>query len=121
MWSTSPATSPSGQAGTRAASPARLAWAKRRRELFGFTPDPDYPTFPFHPAAKNAVLAFCDVSKDGVQRAGFIPCWIKPNGEPEPLGPSERGRAVADYVEQITQRAGLNARFQWDGDRVVIE
>lgn len=27
-----------------------LAWAKRRRALFGFVPDPDCPTYPFHPS-----------------------------------------------------------------------
>ena len=103
------------------ASPARLAWAKRRRELFGFAPDPDYPTFPFHPEAKNAMIAFCDVNKDGVARAGFIPCWINPNGDPEVLGNNERGQAVANYVEQITRQAGLNADFRWERDRVVIK
>ncbi len=103
------------------ASPARSAWAKRRRELFGFAPDPDYPTFPFHPEAKNAIIAFCDVSKSGVQRAGFIPCWINPKGDPEVVGNNERGQMVADYVEQITRKAELNAKFKWDGDRVVME
>ncbi len=103
------------------ASPARLAWAKRRRELFGFAPDPDYPTFPFHPEAKNAIIAFCEVNQDGVGRAGFIPCWINPKGDPEILGNNERGQAVAGYVEQITRQAGLNTNFKWQDDRVVIK
>jgi poly-gamma-glutamate synthesis protein (capsule biosynthesis protein) len=98
-------------------SPERLAWARRRRELFGFEPDPEYPTYPFHPEAKNAMLAVCEVAPDGV-RAGFIPCWIEPSGRPVPLGRDRRGEAVAGYVETITQKAGLNARFEWAGDRV---
>ncbi len=101
-------------------SPERLAWARRRRELFGFEPDPDYPTYPFHPEAKNAFIAFCDVGKQGLHSAGFIPCWVNPKGQPEVLGPDERGKAVAAYVEQITRKANLNAEFKWQGDRVTI-
>ena len=40
-------------------SPERVAWARRRRQLFGFEPDPAYPTYPFHPEARNAMLAVC--------------------------------------------------------------
>ena len=63
-------------------SPQRLAWARRRRELFGFEQDPDYPTYPFHPEAKNAMIAVCTVDRTGIQSAGFIPCWINQKGQP---------------------------------------
>ena len=103
------------------ASPARLAWAKRRKELFGFEPDPDYPTYPFHPEAKNAIVAACDVDRSGVVRAGFVPCWIQPSGAPEPLADDARGRGVARYIEDITARAGLKARFAWEDGIVRFE
>ena len=54
-------------------------------QLFGFEPDPAYPTYPFHPEAKNAFIAVCDVDAGGVRRAGFVPRWIQPSGAPEPL------------------------------------
>ncbi len=101
-------------------SPARLAWAERRKKLFGFEPDPGYPTYPFHPEAKNAIIASCDVGVDGVRRAGFYPCWIQPNGTPEVLANEERGRAVAAYMENITRESGLSAAFRWDGRRVLF-
>jgi poly-gamma-glutamate synthesis protein (capsule biosynthesis protein) len=101
-------------------SPERLAWAQRRRELFGFEPDPNYPTYPFHPEAKNAIIAVCDVTRDGVGSFGFIPCWINPGGQPEVLKRDNRGEAVAGYVEQITRKAELKASFEWKGDRVLI-
>jgi poly-gamma-glutamate synthesis protein (capsule biosynthesis protein) len=103
------------------ASPARLAWAKRRKELFGFEPDPDYPTYPFHPEAKNAIIAVCDVTGSGAVRAGFVPCWIQPSGAPEPLGDDARGRNVARYIEDITARAGLKARFTWEDGLVRVD
>jgi len=99
-------------------SPERLAWARRRRELFGFEPDPDYPTYPFHPEAKNAMIGVCRVGDAGIQ-AGFVPCWIEPSGRPIPLCHDARGEAVAGYVAAITERAGLNGRFGWEGDVVM--
>jgi poly-gamma-glutamate synthesis protein (capsule biosynthesis protein) len=106
-------------AGT-AGSPEREAWARRRQEVFGFTPDPDYPLYPFHPEAKNAMIAACLVGDDGVVEAGFLPCWIHPNAAPEVQKRAGRGAAVADYVAEITRKAGLAATFGWDGDRVVF-
>ena len=101
-------------------SPARLAWARRRRELFGFEPDPDYPTYPFHPEAKNAIIGFCEADAQGIVTAGFFPCFVNRHSQPEVLGNDLRGRAVADYVRDITIRAGLNAEFEWDADRVLF-
>ena len=100
--------------------PARLAWAKRRKEVFGFEPDPGYPTYPFHPEAKNAMVADCRIGTDGKVSPGFRPCWIMPSGAPEVLGPGERGQAVVDYIADISRRAGLKTEFAWDGDRVVF-
>jgi poly-gamma-glutamate synthesis protein (capsule biosynthesis protein) len=100
-------------------SPERRAWAERRRKLFGFEPDPEYLTYPFHPEAKNAIIAYCEVDRQGVRSAGFIPCFVNKHSQPEILRNEERGRAVAGYVEDITARAGLRgARFEWTGDRV---
>ena len=101
-------------------SPKRLAWAERRRKLFGFEPDPEYVTYPFHPEAKNAIIAFCEVDRQGIQAAGFIPCFVNKHSQPEVLGDDDRGRAVAGYVRDITARAGLNARFEWENGRVLF-
>lgn len=100
--------------------PARQAWARRRLEVFGFAPDPDYSAYPFHPEAKNAMIASCRIGPDGALSPGFLPCWIQPSGAPDPLGQSEKGRAVADYIADIGRRAGLKTEFAWDGDRVVF-
>lgn len=99
-------------------SPGRLEWARRRRELFGFEPDPGYPTYPFHPEARNAMIAICEIGAEGVRKAGFIPCRVNPKGQPEVCGDDARGRAVASYVEQITRKASLHADFEWDGGLV---
>ncbi len=102
------------------AHPARRAWAEKRRALFGFSPDPDYPTYPFHPEAKHALIADCRVDRSGRVNPGFLPCWIEPSGRPVVHGRDARGQAVFDYVAAISRRAGFSIALEWDGDRVVV-
>jgi poly-gamma-glutamate synthesis protein (capsule biosynthesis protein) len=103
------------------AHPTRRAWALRRRELFGFTPDPNYPNYPFHPESKHALIADCRIDASGRVSAGFLPCWILPTGQPEVVGRDARGQAVFDYVAKISRAVGLTTEFAWHGDRVVFE
>jgi poly-gamma-glutamate synthesis protein (capsule biosynthesis protein) len=107
---------------SRKATPEGRDWDKRRLNVswVPFEPDPEYPNYPFVPESKNTMLASCTVSKDGVQSAGFIPCWVHPDASPEPLKHDERGEAVADYVAQLNRNVGLPAELTWEGDRVVF-
>jgi poly-gamma-glutamate synthesis protein (capsule biosynthesis protein) len=86
--------------------PARAEWARRRRELFGFTPDPGYYLAPFHPQAVNAMLGCVRVRADGSLMTGFIPIHVDPPGRPRPCSDAE-SPAVVRYVEEITAAAGL--------------
>jgi poly-gamma-glutamate synthesis protein (capsule biosynthesis protein) len=97
---------------------ARKDWALRRRELFGFEPDPAMPTYPFHPESRNAVIGWVELG-DGALRAGFVPCWIDDDAHPRPLGPGDEGDAVAAYVEGISAAAGFTTALAWSGDKVV--
>lgn len=100
--------------------PARARWAEERRKRFGFTPDPLYVNYPFHPEAKHAIIADCRVDARGRVDAGYLPCWILPSGQPEPCARDARGQAVFDYVADISRRAGFATEFAWDGDRVLV-
>lgn len=102
-------------------SPARRDWAIRRKQLFGFEPDPDYlPLYPFHPESKNAMIADCRIGADGALSPGFLPCWIQSTGQPEVLGRDARGQGVFDYVARISREAGLKTEFAWEGERIVF-
>ena len=100
--------------------PVRARWAQERRSRFGFTPDPSYVNYPFHPESKHAVIADCRVDSQGQVDAGYLPCWILPTGQPEPCGRDARGQAVFDYVADISARAGFTSEFAWQGDRVLV-
>ncbi len=97
------------------------AWATRRKEMFGFEPDPGLPAYPFHPESRNTAIAVLDVDDDGSIRAGLIPCWIDDDARPVPLPHDAQGEAVATYIESITRRAGLDTTFTWDSDVVRVK
>jgi poly-gamma-glutamate synthesis protein (capsule biosynthesis protein) len=92
--------------------------AVRRQKYFPL--DPEYPTYPFHPDARKTIIAKCIVEDGQITRIGYLPCLVNKKGQPEILKHDERGQGVFDYMEKITREAGLNARFEWEGDEVVI-
>ncbi len=97
--------------------PARAAWARKRRELFGFEPDPTYYLAPFHPDAINAMLG--RVRKQGNEmRVGFVPVHVEAPGRPV-LANANQVKRIADYIEHITKDAGLPAiSTTFDGECV---
>jgi poly-gamma-glutamate synthesis protein (capsule biosynthesis protein) len=95
-------------------------WARRRIERFGFVPDPEYPTYPFHPESIYSIIAKCEIEDKKIVRTGFIPMIVGKTGIPEIVGNDERGARVLAYMEKITRGAGLNARFEWSGDEILI-
>ncbi len=87
------------------ASPERAAWARKRKELFGFEPDPAYVLAPFHPEAVNALLGRMRIESTGKVRVGFIPVHVDPPGRPR-VAP-EAAQRIADYIQTIGLEAGL--------------
>ena len=88
--------------------PARAAWAKRRRELFGFEPDPAYSLAPFHPEAVNAFLGRVHVDEAGGLRVGFRPVDVEAPGRPV-VADATAFERICRYVKTITIEAGLPA------------
>ncbi len=86
--------------------PARAAWAQRRKQLFGFEPDPAYSLAPFHPEAVNAFFARVHWQADGSVDCGIVPVTVDPPGRPRLADEVEAGR-ICDYLQRITRAAGL--------------
>jgi poly-gamma-glutamate capsule biosynthesis protein CapA/YwtB (metallophosphatase superfamily) len=86
--------------------PARAAWAQRRQQLFGFTPDPAYYLAPFHPQAVNAMLGRIRVDDDGRMRTGFLPVHVEAPGRPRIANATEAA-GIVRYIEKITADAAL--------------
>jgi len=96
------------------------SWAMKRIEFFGFTPDPDYPTYPFHPEAIYTMIAKTDIQSSRIVRNSFLPCLIEKSGVPVILQRDEQGQKVFDYMEAITRKARLNAKYEWSGNEIVV-
>lgn len=96
------------------------SWAMRRIELFGFRPDPEYPTYPFHPEAIYTMIAVAEIDNGRIVRTGYRPCIVNKAGKPVPVSRKDGGETVFAYVEGITRKAGLNARFAWASDEYVV-
>ncbi len=95
-------------------------WIKKRVERFGFVPDPEYPTYPFHPDSVYCIAAKLVIEDKKVVSYRYIPMKVEKNGVPYSHGCTKEGREVFDYVEKVTRGAELNARFRWEGDEVEI-
>lgn len=99
--------------------PARREWAERRKQLFGFEPDPEYTLAPFHPEAKRAMLGRLEVLADGTLRASIVPVWVEPPGRPV-LANGERAREICRYLAHITTAGGLDPISIDDAGHVML-
>lgn len=96
--------------------PARAAWARKRKELFGFEPDPRYVLAPFHPEAVHGAIGVVRLEATGSLRMGVIPVHVEPPGRPVCVSDARAEQVIA-YLDRIGAMAGLPAR-QWrrEGD-----
>jgi poly-gamma-glutamate capsule biosynthesis protein CapA/YwtB (metallophosphatase superfamily) len=101
-------------------SEERAEWARRRRQRFGFTPDPTMPSYPFHPDSRNTAVAVLHVSRDGAITAGLVPCWIDDDARPHPLPHDRAGERVLAYIESLSRDVGFDTVFDWVDGEVVI-
>nr|WP_315381198.1 CapA family protein [uncultured Sphingomonas sp.] len=101
--------------------PARTAWVERRKQLFGFEPDPAYTVAPFHPEAVNGMIGRLRVEGDGTLGAAFLPMWSAPPGRPE-VAVGARRQEVKSYIDGVAERSGLpQLRSEWQDEWVQIE
>ncbi|WP_338243438.1 CapA family protein [Aurantiacibacter hainanensis] len=95
--------------------PARREWAQRRKELFGFEPDPAYFLAPFHPDAVNGFIGRLTLRHGAAANAAIVPVHVEAPGRPV-LAEGARAEEIARYVEDITRKAGLpDIRVGQDG------
>ncbi len=94
------------------------SWEVRRKEIFGFEPDPEYPSYPFHPEAIYTIIAKCIVESGKLTRVGCIPCIVNKQGQPEIMKNDDQGKKVFNYLDKITRDAGLNVNYHWEDDEI---
>ncbi len=95
-------------------------WAKTRIERFGFVPDPEYPTYPFHSEARFCLIARCYLDRSGILSTGCVPMIVDKKGVPRVVKRVDGGEEVFNYLKMITEKAGLEAEFFWDKEEILI-
>jgi len=80
------------------------------------------PGYPFHPDSRRTMIATCRISGGRITEVSYVPCYIRPSGEPEPVYAGDfRFDDVADYVEQITGTVGFDTVLTRRDSDVLIE
>lgn len=95
-------------------------WVAKRVERFGFIPDPEYPTYPFHPDSIYTMAAKCTIEDGKIVETRCIPIIVGKDGVARVVSRENGGETVLNYLEGITEEAGLNARYEWVGDELLI-
>jgi poly-gamma-glutamate synthesis protein (capsule biosynthesis protein) len=91
------------------------------KKLYGFEPDPNYPTVPFHPDFKYTMIAKIIISGGKITRVSYLPCLINTNAEPVIYERNTKeAQETFNYVERISRDQNLNVCYSWEGDEVVI-
>lgn len=67
----------------------------------------------------NTLILKAYVEDGKITQYGFIPCVII-DGDPTPVKRGELGDVVVDYMKTITEKAGLNAKYEWVSDDEVV-
>ncbi|MBI2868141.1 MAG: CapA family protein [Chloroflexi bacterium] len=78
-------------------------------------------SFPFHPEARQTLIAKAVIRDGRIERVAFLPCMINREGQPEPCPQSDdRFQRIFSYVSQITRAAGFETKFEPHGDEVLV-
>ncbi len=82
---------------------------------------PGWEKYPYHPDARNTVIAKAYIADKKIEKVTYIPTYINPNAEPEVvLHKDPKAQGCFDYVRRISESEGLQATFSWDGDEVLL-
>ena len=66
------------------------------------------------------MIAKCIVENKKVKQIGYLPCLINAQKQPEILKNDKMGQQAFDFMEKITKEAGLNTRYEWQGNEILI-
>jgi poly-gamma-glutamate synthesis protein (capsule biosynthesis protein) len=88
---------------------------------YRLTVDPQWERFSFPIDSQKTVLVRCQFSAAGFERVALRPAWINPQAQAELLSPLDtRYAEVVDYLRYLTNYYSLNARFEVEGEEVIV-
>ena len=101
--------------------PAGKGARSHLKELYGIKLDPEYIEYDHHVDARKTILAKCIVSDKKIEKVSYLPIMVDKQAKPEILPHSDkRSTEVFDYMNWCCQDQGIDTKFTWEGDEVVI-
>jgi poly-gamma-glutamate synthesis protein (capsule biosynthesis protein) len=92
---------------------------ERFERRYGVKLDSQYPRLPYGADAKRSLIAKAVLSREGVERASFLPVLIDPRLRPEVLrGGDPRFDDAVAYMRWASE--GYGSRLEVEGDEVVV-
>jgi len=95
------------------------------RSPLGVSPGAPYFSQPFKPSidptSRWTIIAKCIIDGSKISRVGYIPCFVNEQKQTEVLKHDERGEQMFDFMDKITRGAGLNVRFEWKDDEILLK
>ena len=91
------------------------------KAFYGIKEDADYPDYTFQFDARKSIIAKCVISGKKIDCVSFLPLYINRHAQPEVISQQDtRFDEVVSYMKKVTENQGLNAKYQVDGDEVII-
>ncbi len=73
-----------------------------------------------NPAKNQTIIAKCIISDGLISQVSYLPCLINQQRQPEVLKNDERGQQIFESMDKLTKNLGLDTRYQWQGNEVLI-
>lgn len=100
------------------------AESKGFKEIQSLHPEwvPDFDSlYNFPPESRMTMIATMQLPKSGPLQAGFLPCFINREAQPEVLQPGDpRFTQIVSYMRDISRKQQLTVDYSVEGDRVLI-
>ena len=107
--------SPGTQPGSRYPTSTGWDWTRygeRMKEYFGAIPEG---------ITSRSMIAKVSIHNKSITRVAYLPCHLDDELTPRVVGCNDAfGQEVYEYFKAISRRQGLDTRFEWVGDEVVI-
>lgn len=87
---------------------------------FFFGPGHTKVPFPDCPEMMMTIIAKCTIENGQISQVGYLPCLSNEERQVEILKHDARGQQVFDYMDNATRGESLNARYEWQGDEVIV-
>jgi hypothetical protein len=94
----------------------------RYLSFYNWKIDPNYPNYAFPKDSQKTIMVKCNIAQKKIQRIAFLPCWITPKNQIEPLSHADpRSDEVLHYIEWLCEDQRIyDVKFKREGDEIVI-